>query len=835
MPVQSCRAGGRPGYKWGASGKCYSYPSGDDAARREAKRKAVIQGIVAGERPAYNAEFAALVAAYESPIRVAATLASVTFAVTADASDWQPPVEGAILTVGQLRALGDDLNEVLRPIWEKIITDVAAPLATIEIAWDVKHPLAQNLLDQAAKRTGDRLGEAVQFTLRDTIKHAYDNGLDVRDTAALIQSKIAGAAPYQAEMLARTDLNSLANGSSHAAAQLMGMEFKTWDATLDAVTRPTHADAHGQTVPLNDSFDVGGEEAMYPGDPALSDAEAANCRCTLIYGETLDEAQGLLADGGGTIMADMATKEQRRKRYERRAAHAQGKVKALPKSDFFISGETTSATSNASNVVSVFTPAIEPDLIEALTAAPRAIRFSGTAAIEGQIADDNSLTPRVLLPDSLEWPEMPVPFMAQTVTAEGHDGAEAAGRVDEYARKKSTGKKRNIYMAGELTTPYGVNEIAPMIEDKTMRFVSIDLGATEWAIVGRTTFAEIPQDELSIEDLTAGTYALGLMSGKIKATTLVPTQALEGAMIALVAAAQEDGIGIEPLQSDEMFALVASSGRWSPDPERIFQIVVPSMLEGSEAPALVASPAPVNPPRAWFETAEPPGKMPLTITKEGRVYGHLATWDSCHVSFLPSCVPPPKSASSYAYMHTSELDTEDGDTVTVGKLMFSPDNGGHADRRLSAAKASAYYDKTGMAAAFIRVVDGAHGIWAAGALNPDLTDEQRQQMRRELRLNPPSGDWRPINGQYELICGLAVAVPGFPVPRVVMSVVASGEEIELCDALIASSGLIEADPAAITAMEHLGLVDEDMLAERQIKALAARAQGLDSLAALVDP
>ncbi len=806
MPVQSCRSGGRPGYKWGPSGHCYSYPSGNDAARREAKRKAVIQGIAAGERPSYNAELAALVAAYESPIRVAATLASVTFAVTADASDWQPPVEGAILTVGQLRALGVDLNETLRPIWEKVL---AATVFRVEIAWDVKHPLAQNLLDQAAKRTGARLGEAVQFTLRDTIKHAYDSGLDVRDTAALIQSKIAGAAPYQAEMLARTDLNSLANGSSHAAAQLVGMEFKTWDATLDAVTRPTHADAHGQTVALNDSFDVGGEEAMYPGDPALSDAEAANCRCTLIYGETLDEAQGLLADGGGTIMADMATKAQRRKRYERRAAHAIGK-KMPTETPAFANGWTNvMSSSNAVNADVTFNPSLESDEgTSAMLAAPRAIRFRGTAAIEGQIADDNSLTPRVLLPDSLDWPEMPVSFMAQTVTAEGHDGAEVAGRVDEFARKRSTGKRRNIYMSGELTTPFGINEVAPMIDDETMRYVSVDLGATEWAIVNRSNLAEIPQDQLSIEDLSAGDYALGLKGGKVKAVTLVPTQALEGAMVALSASAEDDTATL---------------------------VVAIELVTEEKETGLVASPAPVNPPRSWFETAEPPGKMPLTITKEGRVYGHLATWDSCHVSFLPSCVPPPKSASSYAYMHTSELDTEDGDTVTVGKLMFSPDNGGHADRRLSASKASAYYDKTGMAAAFIRVIDGAHGIWAAGALNPDLTDAQRQQMRRELRLNPPSGDWRPINGQYELICGLAVAVPGFPVPRVVMSVVASGDQIEMCDALIASSGQIEADPAAIVALEHLGLIDEDTQAERQIKMLAARAAGgLDALAALVD-
>ncbi len=710
-----------------------------------------------------------LVGEYENAIQTIATDASKQFALTAAATpDWQPPVEGAIITTAEVLAVAKKLNGRLEPVWEQIVVDTAqAPLARIEIDWTVKHPLAENLLNQAGRRTGTRLGEAVQFTLRETLAHAYDNGLNVRDTSALIQQKIAGAAPYQADMLARTDLNSLANGASHAAARLAGAGFKTWLATFDDRTRIEHAEADGQTVGINETFTVGGEEADYPGDPALSDAMACNCRCTIIYADSLDEAGGLTAAGlrpseERGIMRGMATKAQQRRRYERRAAHAQGKVTPTPP-------VTPSYTTDPV----VFTTSANLDeTVEyvALTAAPRAIRFDGTAAIEGQIADDNSLTPRVLLPDSLSWPEMPVSFMAQTVTAEGHDGAEVAGRVDEFARKKGMGKKRDVYMSGELTTPFGINEIAPMIEDQTMRYISADLGATEWAIVGRDDLAEIPMDSLSLEDLQAGKYALGLTSGKMKAVTLLPTQALEGATVALTASA-DDGTAT---------------------------ITFPVVLTTSQTPALVA------------------------------------TWDSCHASFLPQCVPPPKSPSNYARFHTGYIDLEDGGEITVGKLMFSPTDGGHADRRLSAAKASAYYDKTGMAAAFLRASDGQHGVWVAGALNPSLSDAQREEMRRELRLNPPSGDWRVYDGQYDLLCGLAVAIPGFGViPSAEVSIVASADGVELRDAIIASSGWFEPDAAAVTAMEHLGLVDEEMLADRRIQTLAARAQGLDALADLI--
>jgi hypothetical protein len=46
MPVHECEEGGKPGYKYGDAGKCYTYPEGDDKARRAAKQKAVIQGYV---------------------------------------------------------------------------------------------------------------------------------------------------------------------------------------------------------------------------------------------------------------------------------------------------------------------------------------------------------------------------------------------------------------------------------------------------------------------------------------------------------------------------------------------------------------------------------------------------------------------------------------------------------------------------------------------------------------------------------------------------------------------------------------------------------------------
>lgn len=50
MPVQTCSLDGKPGYKWGNSGKCYTYAAGDENARKQAKRKAYIQGAAIEEK-----------------------------------------------------------------------------------------------------------------------------------------------------------------------------------------------------------------------------------------------------------------------------------------------------------------------------------------------------------------------------------------------------------------------------------------------------------------------------------------------------------------------------------------------------------------------------------------------------------------------------------------------------------------------------------------------------------------------------------------------------------------------------------------------------------------
>ncbi len=202
-----------------------------------------------------------------------------------------------------------------------------------------------------------------------------------------------------------------------------------------------------------------------------------------------------------------------------------------------------------------------------------------------------------------------------------------------------------------------------------------------------------------------------------------------------------------------------------------------------EEPAVVTASAPVRPPAAWFSLPEPqPGQsddgsvygmpvqellieqpdgsfgVPVTITEDGRVFGHAALWSTCHVGYLGECVTAPESQSGYAHFHVGSVSCADGSTVATGVLSANCD---HAAAHLLAPEAMDHMAHTGLGFADVRAVNGQLGVWLSGALRPGITDEQV----RVLRASSLSGDWRRIGTSLEFIGAIAVNVPGFPIAR----------------------------------------------------------------------
>jgi len=236
--------------------------------------------------------------------------------------------------------------------------------------------------------------------------------------------------------------------------------------------------------------------------------------------------------------------------------------------------------------------------------------------------------------------------------------------------------------------------------------------------------------------------------------------------------------------------------------------------------ALLASSFPVTPPPEWFTDPGFGGPTPLTVEDDGHVYGHIATWAQSHIG-MGGKVHAPKSKSNYAFFATGAVKCSDGSFANVGQITLA---GGHASIEASPAEAVRHYDNTASAIMDVAIGEDAYGIWVGGALRPDIDDNKI----RTLRASSVSGDWRPINGNLELVAVCAVNVPGFPIPRArvaggqPMALVAAGVEPLVRQAILdhelngrsVEAITAAAVTAAVTPFDHRMRLMEDALLDR---------------------
>jgi len=192
--------------------------------------------------------------------------------------------------------------------------------------------------------------------------------------------------------------------------------------------------------------------------------------------------------------------------------------------------------------------------------------------------------------------------------------------------------------------------------------------------------------------------------------------------------------------------------------------------------AVSAPPGPVVDP-AWFADPQLDAVTPLTVTADGRIFGHVATHSTCHVGIRDACVTAPVDTGGYGAFHRYPLDTESGELLAVGRITTGHgahrcrcgtcrgSNDDHACVTLTAAGAMAHHDQLTTLAWVRAGEDTRNGaIWVAGIVAPDLDEPDRARLAAGVDV---SGDWRQVAGQHQLIEVLALASeqPGFPLPR----------------------------------------------------------------------
>jgi hypothetical protein len=407
--------------------------------------------------------------------------------------------------------------------------------------------------------------------------------------------------------------------------------------------------------------------------------------------------------------------------------------------------------------------------------------WEGVLAVEGITTSDN----RYLMPGKIGHRDLPLTLMAQTVTADGHEGAWVAGKITNIWRedRPDLGEGAVAIMgSGVFANNEDGQRAFDLLEEEVLRGVSIDFAASETHLLDPETLDVLDDGEMDLMDLLSGNFVRGF-EGDIMGATLCPFQAFEDATMQIVE---------------------------TPD-----KVVVASAFPIRKVlTASAAGIAPLNPPKEWFYTEETNGPCPLTVTADGRIYGHLALWNQCHRAVGATCEMAPRSKSGYAYFHTGSLTTLEGEKVNVGRITVGANGHASVSPYLGTQGAIEHYDETGTVGAFVRAKDGLYGIWLSGAVRSDCPAEKV----RDMEANPPSGDWREENGRLELCAALSVPVAGFPVPRYEASLVASGAD-ERVVALVASGYTVPGAPTRATQrrLETLKAEGRRVLARKKRK------------------
>jgi len=336
---------------------------------------------------------------------------------------------------------------------------------------------------------------------------------------------------------------------------------------------------------------------------------------------------------------------------------------------------------------------------------------------------------------ALTWADLPLPLRWNKEDSHGGEPHTVAVNVGNITR---IWREDNGLIMGEGMLDLGDDDgrnVERKIEGQFLRGVSVDVDSIKDADM-ELIWPETPEggeDADPFAQLFASPEKVVFHKGRIRAATLVDIPAFAEAYIALLDEAGAVVAGGEPIGALRATRVVK---------HRTLSVEVQD-----------------RPTKDWFTNPDLSVPTGITVSPEGRVYGHAALWGTCHIGQAGLCVTPPQE-DSHPYFMTGAVYTAEGEMVSVGQITLGT---GHADISLGHRAATEHYDNTGVCVADVAVGNDAHGIWVAGAVRPGTSAERIHELRASGQV---SGDWRNIGGKLRLVGLLAVNVPGFPVPKI---------------------------------------------------------------------
>lgn len=236
-----------------------------------------------------------------------AKLASIRAGIDDVIAQFQAQLDAEVRTAFQatLTAGGESVTKPLEKIGVSGVF-FQPSTAQVNVMLDFSARLVQDIKEELRSKIDQQvrlavLGNKSPFqTMKDITRALYNAPKSRVPTGKEIVGGIAG----RAEKVLRTEMQRALNLATHSqqletAKRVPGLT-KSWVATADTRTRPTHLTAHirykDNPILVADFFIVGTSRLMYPGDPNGPPEETIYCRCRQVthhpvigrIGSTLD-------------------------------------------------------------------------------------------------------------------------------------------------------------------------------------------------------------------------------------------------------------------------------------------------------------------------------------------------------------------------------------------------------------------------------------------------------------------------------------------------------------------------------------------------------------------
>jgi HK97 family phage portal protein len=118
--------------------------------------------------------------------------------------------------------------------------------------------------------------------IQGTLQSGLTDGDSMSQLANRVRAEFTEISKGRANTIASTETAAAYGTARDVAMKEAGVQWKEWLTSGNENVRESHRAAEGQTVRLDEPFNIGGASLMFPGDPSGPPEEVINCHCVQI-------------------------------------------------------------------------------------------------------------------------------------------------------------------------------------------------------------------------------------------------------------------------------------------------------------------------------------------------------------------------------------------------------------------------------------------------------------------------------------------------------------------------------------------------------------------------